>query len=112
MVFRPGRRLLSLLVAVLFTIGSTGHVLAATEALMKMPAGTMESAIPDHDMCCTGDSDQMAHANCIAVCATSVAILSDPIRIPMASTPLSVESLAETPPAGRDLLPEPHPPRS
>jgi len=116
MAFRARRRLFGLLTAVLFTISSVGHVYAATEALMKMPApmadGVMsDHGMSDHGMDCGGGDDKAARVNCMAMCATAVAILSQPVTVPVVVAMLDVASGAELPPPARGVLPEPHPPR-
>ncbi len=110
MVVHGKRRWLCLLTALLFAISSAAHVYAATEAAMKMPAVAMETSSPNHGMDCGGD-DKAAHAACMAMCATAVAILSDPVEIPLARAAQNAKSRPEMPPAGRSPLPEPHPPK-
>ncbi len=109
MVFCARRRLFCFLTALLFALSSVGHVYAATEAVMKMPAAAMEMS--DHGMDCGGGSDKGARANCMAMCATSVAILSESVAVPAFVALQDVESIAELPPPERGLLPEPHPPK-
>jgi archaellum component FlaG (FlaF/FlaG flagellin family) len=111
MAFRASRRLFCFLAALLFALSSVGHVYATTEALMKMPAAAMESSMSDHGMDCGGSNDKGARANCMAMCATSFAILSEPITIPVVVVLQDVESITELPPPERGLLPEPHPPK-
>ena len=110
MAFRS-RRLLCLLTALLFAISSVGHVYAVTNAVMKMPAAAMDGTMPDHGMDC-GGSDKAAKANCMAMCATSVAILSVPVAMPVAVALHAIEPAVELPPPEREPLPEPHPPRT
>jgi hypothetical protein len=115
MALCAGRRLFCLLTAMLFALSSVGHVYAATEAVMKMPAaameGSMEGSVTDHGMDCGGGNDEGARANCMAMCATSVAILGEPIVVPVVAALQSVKPAAELPPPERGLLPEPHPPK-
>jgi hypothetical protein len=111
MAFRARRRLFGLLIAVLFALSSVAHVYAATDAAMKMPtAAAMESSAPDHGMDC-GGVDKAAHAACVAMCATALAILGETIAVPFAVAAQDVESAAELPPPGRGPSPEPHPPK-
>jgi len=80
---------------------------------MKMPA--MESSLsdqgtmPDHGMGCGGD--KATHADCIAMCATAVAILSEVVAVPFAVAMQDVVSAAELPPASGGPSPDPHPPK-
>src|ERR671918_1630230 len=108
MEFRARRRLFCLFAALMFAIGSVGHSYAATEALMKMPAAAMDDSMSDHGMDCGGGGDKAARADCVAMCATSVAILSEPATVPVAVGLHAVESAAELAPPQRGLLPEPH----
>jgi hypothetical protein len=101
------RRLICLLAAALFAISSVGHAYAATAALMEMPAATMA---PNHGMDC-GGSDKASHATCVALCATAVAILAEPVGITLAILQQSLDAAPQLPLAGRELLPEPGPPR-
>jgi hypothetical protein len=110
MAFRARRRLFGLLTAVLFALSSVAHVYAATEATMKMPTTAMESFAPDHGMDC-GGVDKAAHAACIAMCATAVAILGETIAVPFIVAAQDVEPDPELPPPGRGPSPEPHPPK-
>ena len=103
------RRLLCLLTALLFAIGSVAHVNATTEAVMKTPAAVDTSAA-DHGMDC-GGSDKAAHAACVAMCATAVAILSEPAAIPFVIAMQNVEAGPELPPPDHSPSPEPHPPK-
>ncbi len=113
MAFRARRRLFCLLTAMLFAISSVGHVYAATEMAAKAPtAMAMESSMPeDHGMDCDGGDDKAARVNCMAMCATSLAILSEPAPVPFVVALQGVESGTELPPPERGLLPEPHPPK-
>jgi hypothetical protein len=110
MALHAKRRLLCFVTALLFAIGSVGQVYAATEALMQMPAAAMADSSPDHDMDC-GGHDKASRAACVALCATSVAILIDPVAVPFAVAQRNVEAQAESPPPGRGPSPEPHPPK-
>jgi len=111
MAFRARRRLFGLLTTLLFALGSVAHVYAATDAAMKMPVAAMESSMPDHGMDCSDRDDKAAHAACVAMCATVVAILSEQIAVPIVVAMQDVESATELPPAGRGPSPEPHPPK-
>jgi hypothetical protein len=60
--------------------------------------------------CC--DSGKATNAACVAVCATAVAILTDPITAPQAfATELGVPAL-QLPLISSDRPPEPPPPKS
>jgi hypothetical protein len=80
MVLHANRRWLCLLTALLFAISSMAHAYAMTDASMKMPSAAMESSAPDHGMDC-GGNDKAPHAACVAMCATAVAILSEPVAM-------------------------------
>ena len=110
MVLHANRRWLCLLVALLFAISSVAHVYAATDAAMKMPASTMETSTPDHGMDCDGN-DKAAHAACVAMCATTLAILGEPVAIPFTIATLDIEAAPQLPLPGRTPSPEPHPPK-
>jgi hypothetical protein len=110
MALHAQRRLLCFMTALLFAISSVGQVYAATEALMQMPVAAMEDFPSDHGMDC-GGKDKASRAACVALCATSVAILADPVAVPFAVAQRDVEADTESPPPGRGPLPEPHPPK-
>jgi hypothetical protein len=109
MALHAKRRLLCWVTAMLFAISSVGQVYAATEALMQMPVA-VEDFPSDHGMDC-GGKDKASRAACVALCATSVAILVDPVAISFAVAQRDVEADTESPPPGRGLSPEPHPPK-
>jgi hypothetical protein len=110
MVLQANRRWLCLLTALLFAIGSMAQAYAMTDAAMK-PSGAMESSAPDDGMDC-GGSDKAANAVCVAMCATAVAILSEPVAIPFAAAMQDIVTAAVLPPPSGCLSPEPHPPKS
>jgi hypothetical protein len=110
MVIRANRHWLCLLTALLFAISSVAHAYAMTDAAMKMPSAAMESSMPDQDMDC-GGSDKAAHAACVALCATAVAILSDPVAIPILVAMQDIVAAVELPPPSAGPSPEPHPPK-
>lgn len=109
MVLHANRRWLCLLIALLFAIGSTGHVYAMTDMAMKMTSAAMESSAPDRDMDCGGD--KVMHVACIAMCATAVGILGEPVSMPLVVVDQEVAFAAELPPRSRGPSPEPHPPK-
>jgi hypothetical protein len=109
MARRAHRRLLCLATAALFAISSAAHVYAVTAASLTMPTA-MEAPAPDHAMDCGGD-DKAAHAACVAMCATSVAILSEPAVVPVVVARQNVERASQLPPSSRGPSPEPHPPK-
>jgi len=111
MAVRVRRRLLCLLTALLFAVGSVAQVYAGTEAAMTMPSTAM--AVSEHGMSgmdCGGNG-KAAHAACVAMCATAVAILNEPIIVPMVLAMQNVAASPEQPPLGRGPSPEPHPPK-
>ena len=112
MVLHFNRPWLCLLTALLFAISSTAHAYAMTDAAMKMPSGAMESTASDHGMDCGGGPDKASQANCIAICAMAVAILSEPVAIPLAVAVKAMVAAPELPPPGACPSPEPHPPKS
>ena len=111
MAVRANRRMLCLLMALLFAVSSVAHVYAATEAAMKMPSAAMAASEHGMDGMDCGGSDKAAHAACVAMCATAVAILNEPIVVPLVLAVQSVEADPELPPLGRGPAPEPHPPK-
>jgi hypothetical protein len=70
----------------------------------------METPMPDHGMDCGGD-DNAAHAACVAMCATAVAILNAPIELPRVVAIEDRTSGPELPLSDRAPSPEPHPPK-
>ena len=114
MALRANRRWLCLLTALLFAVSGVAHAYAMTDAAMKMPA--MESSMsdqgtmPDHGMDC-GGGDKAAHADCIAMCATAVAILSELVAVPFVVAMQDIVTAAELPPAIGGPSPDPHPPK-
>jgi hypothetical protein len=115
MVFRANRRWLCLLTALLFAVSGVAHAYAMTDAAIKMPSATMESAMPDqsmpdHGMDC-GGGDQAGHADCIAMCATTTAILSELVAVPFVVAMQGIVAAAELPPSSGGPSPDPHPPK-
>jgi hypothetical protein len=100
--------------AFLFAVSGAAHAYAMTDAAMKMPA--MESSMsdqgmmPDHAMGC-GGSDKAARADCIAMCATAVGILSELIAVPFVVAMHDIVAAAELPPPSGGPSPDPHPPK-
>jgi hypothetical protein len=111
MVLRANRRWLCLFTALLFSISSTAHAYAMTDAAMKMPSGAMESSASDHGMDCGGGPDKASQANCIAICAMAIAILSAPAAIPFVVAMQEMVVAPELPPPSASPSPEPHPPK-
>lgn len=99
-----------MLIALLFAVGSVAHAYAITNAAMNMPSAEMESSAPDHGMDC-GGSDKAAHAACIAMCATAVAILSELVATPFVVAIQYIVVDPDLPPRSRSPSPEPHPPK-
>ena len=80
---------------------------------MAMSAAGMEDTSHDDGMggmdC--GGKDKAAQAACIAMCATAVAIVSEPAAISFVVAAQDVESIPVTLPPGHGLSPEPPPPK-
>ena len=110
MILHVNRRWLCLLTAFVFTIGSIGHAFAMTDAAMKMPSAAMASSAPDHGMDCDG-SDKATHAACVAMCASAVALLNEPVAILFAVAIQDFVVDPALPLLGRSPSPEPHPPK-
>jgi len=110
MVLHANRRWVCLLIALLFAMGSMAHAYAMTDAAMMMPNAAMESSASDHGMDC-GGSDKAAHAACVAMCATAVAILGEPVAIPFVVSMQDIVVAPELSPHSRGPSPEPHPPK-
>ena len=110
MAFHAKRRWLCGLTALLFAVSSMGHAYAMTDAAMKMPSAAMESPAPDHGMDC-GGSDKATHAACVAVCATAVAILGEPVAMPFVVVTKEIVAAPELPLNSDGPPPEPHPPK-
>ena len=108
MVIRANRRWLCLLTALLFAIGSVAHAYAMTDAAMNMSSAAMESS--DHGTDC-GGNDKAAHSACVAMCATTFAILSDPVATPFVVAIQDVVADPDLPLPSRSPSPEPHPPK-
>ena len=110
MASRANRRLLCVVIALLFTISGVARLYAATASSMQMPMSAMEDTMPGHDDC--GGKDKAAHAACLAMCAAAVAILSEPKGVVSAEAIQHRPPASEALPAGRRLSPEPPPPKS
>jgi hypothetical protein len=110
MVPHANRRWLCLLAALLFAIGNMAHAYAMTDAAMKMPSAAMESSAPDDGMDC-GGKDKAAHAACVAMCATTVAILCEAVVVPFVVAMQDIVTAPEISPPSSYRLPEPHPPK-
>ncbi len=98
---------------VLFAISGVAHAYAMTDAAMKMPAmesAMLDQSMADHGMDC-GGGDKAAHADCIAMCATAAAILSELVAVQFVVAMHDVVTAAELPPASGGPSPEPHPPK-
>ena len=111
MVLHSNRRWLCLFTALLFSISSTAHAYAMTDAAMKMPSAAMESSGSDHGMDC-GGSDKAAQAACVALCATAFAVLPQPVAIPFVVAMHDILAVSEVPPPSGGPSPEPYPPKS
>ena len=96
--------------ALLFAIGSVAHAYAMTDSAMKMPSAAMESSAPDHGMDC-GGNDKATHAACVAMCATTFAILSEPVATLVVVAIQDVAFDPDLPLPSRSPSPEPHPPK-
>jgi hypothetical protein len=109
MVLHVNRRWLRLVTALLFTIGGMAQAYAMTDAAMKMPSTAMEGVASDHDMDCCGD--KAMDAACVALCATAVAILGEPVPIPFLVGMPDIVAVSELPSPNTGPSPEPHPPK-
>jgi len=99
--------------ALLFAASGAAHAYAMTDAAMKMPAtesSMSDQGMPDQGMDC-GGSGKAAHADCIAMCATAVAILSELVAVPFVVAMQDIVTAAELPPAIGGPSPDPHPPK-
>jgi hypothetical protein len=114
MGLRANRRWLCLLMAVLFAVSGAAHAYAMTDAAMKMPARESslhdQGMMPGHGMDC-GGHDKAARADCIAMCATAVGILSELVAVPFVVTMHDIVAAAELPPPSGGPSPDPHPPK-
>jgi hypothetical protein len=104
------RRFLCLLTAMLFGISAVTHAYAMTGAAVEMAPAATEISMSDHGTDCGGD-DNAVRANCIAACATAIAILCDPVRMPIPVAIQDIAAIAQLPAFGRGIAPEPHPPK-
>ena len=111
MASRTNRRLICLLVALLFTVSGVVRLYAATAAMTQMPPSAAEGSMPSQDRGCDG-KDKAAHLACLAMCAAAVAILSDPAGIIPATAIEDRHSASQAPPVGHSLSPEPPPPKT
>jgi hypothetical protein len=109
------RRLLCLLIALLFALSGVAQVYAATASLMQMPSATMDGSVsdhgPDHGMGCDGN-DKATHAACVAMCATAIAILSEPAALPLVVAMHDLHAAPDALPSSHGFPPEPPPPKS
>ena len=110
MFCRSNRRWLCLLTALLFTVSGVARARAIIDATMNTPNVAMESSTPDHGMDC-GGGDKAAHAACVAMCATAIAILSEPVEIPFAVAMHDNVAATEVPLSSGRPSPEPPPPK-
>jgi|SRR5262245_44040842 len=109
------RRLLCLLIALLFALSGVAQVYVATISQMQMPSATMEGFAsdhnPDHGMGC-GGNDKATHAACLAMCATAIAVLSEPAALPIAVAMQDLHAAPDALPSSHGFPPEPPPPKS
>jgi hypothetical protein len=114
MALRANRRWLCLLTALLFAVSGAAHAYAMTDAAMKMPAMASamldQDVMPDHGMDC-GGSSKAAHADCIAMCATAAAILSELVAVPFVVTMHDIVTVPDLPLPSGGPSPDPHPPK-
>jgi hypothetical protein len=115
MAFRGNwNRIFCVVAALLFSISAVAHSFAMTQPAMKMSSAPAEMSMQghgmDHGMDCGGD-DLASKVNCIAACATAIAILSEPVRMLLPLSVRGADPEAPLPMSGRGLLPEPHPPK-
>jgi hypothetical protein len=110
MAFSAKRRLLRLVTALLFAFSGVAYAYAATEVAVTAGNVAMEMPVPDDGMDCCG-TDKTTRVSCVAMCATAIAILSDPVAVPFAVAVKGVESDPELLPSGRDPSLDPYPPK-
>jgi len=111
------RRIACILIAVLFGHSMVAHGFAVSRAMAKMmvPDTSMDMTSMDmgasgHPMDC-GGKDIGAKTACFAMCASAVAILCDPARVPVISATRELTIEPQVPTFGRGIPPEPHPPK-
>jgi hypothetical protein len=104
------RRLQRQVFALLFAISSVVQAYAVTVSMMNMPTATVNASGNDDMDCCA--SDKASSGACVAICATAVAILADPVTTPQPVATGHVEPALELPLISRDPSPEPPPPKS
>ena len=111
MASRFRHRLIGLATAVLFCFSIVGHGFAMSDMSAKMVMAT-PTADMSQDACAGCDENAITmHAACIALCASSVAILSDPVQLLIMTVGREVNPAATRFLPGRDRPPEPYPPR-
>lgn len=103
------RRLQRQVFALLFAISSVVHAYAVTVSMMNMPTATMDASASDDMDCCA--SNKATNAACVAICATAVAILTNPVTTPQPVTTEDVEPALQLPLISSDPSPEPPPPK-
>jgi len=110
MPVRAPHRLLCVLVALLFAISGAVTAYAATASMVQMPASASEGAMPSHDDGCDG-KDKATHAACLAMCAATLAVLTDPAAIAFPASVPDRRAALEVVLTSRALSPEPPPPK-
>jgi hypothetical protein len=117
MPLRRYRHLCSLITALLFAVSIVGNgfMLGDMAAKMSMAAG-IEMPAQDSSMDCdksaTCDHDRGMPMACFAHCASTVAVLSDTIRLPVIALTRTVVATAVSIPAGHQGPPDPYPPKA
>jgi hypothetical protein len=122
MPLRRYRHLCSLITALLFAFSIVGNgfmlgdmMLGDMAAKMSMAAG-IEMPAQDSSMDCdksaTCDHDRGMPMACFAHCASTVAVLSDTIRLPVIALTRTVVATAVSIPAGHQGPPDPYPPKA
>jgi hypothetical protein len=97
----------------LFLLGIVGHGFMSGDMSGKMTmAAAAEMAAQDGGMDCDKHtSDQGALAACSAYCAGVVAVLSDPVPIPVAAPAQQIVAVAGSVSVIRHGPPDPYPPK-
>jgi hypothetical protein len=114
---RRCRRLFALLTVMLFafSIVGNGFMFGDMAAKMSMTASMNMSAqggSMDCDKNTKCDHDQGIPMSCFVHCASTVAVLSDPVRLPVIAFTRIVVATAVSVPASRHRPPDPYPPKS
>lgn len=112
MHFRCKRRIIAL--AVLFAFALSIGLQGLTATLASAAAVASQSAMPmssaDDPMDCP-TADGLDQANCMAMCASFIAVLVEPVRLPLLRSHQTLRSMRMPLLNARSVLPEPYPPK-